>query len=87
LINDVLTDANEFLGEKYRPFAEFSVFDDDAVPSNSDVTFIMAQYAAAIDLFRSSHVYMEHGRWYYRIADSTEIVQSTAPASVARKGE
>jgi hypothetical protein len=30
---------------------------------------------------------MEHGRWYYRIADSTEIVQSTAPASVARKGE
>jgi len=78
LINKVLVDANEFLGERYRPFPEFSIFDDDAVPSTSDVTFIMAQYAEAVDLFRSGYVHWNAGdlvlpdlRWHRNCANHT----------------
>jgi len=87
LINKVLVDANELLGERYRPFAEFSVFDDDAVPSTSDVTFIMAQYAEGVDLFRSGYVHWNAGTWCYRISDSTETMRTSPPASGSRKAD
>ncbi|MFP6747623.1 MAG: hypothetical protein VCD66_08520 [Alphaproteobacteria bacterium] len=44
LINKVITSGNFVLGENYRPFSEFSEFDVDDVPTNSDVTLILSQY-------------------------------------------
>ena len=43
-INQILTEANEILDEGYIPLAGFTVFDEDNVPTNSDVVMILAQY-------------------------------------------
>ena len=50
-INKVLVALNEILGQD-KPFAEFVTFDSDQLPSNSDVRFILAQYASSVYSFR-----------------------------------
>lgn len=43
-INQILTEANEILDEEYVPLVGFTVFDEDSLPTNSDVVMILAQY-------------------------------------------
>ena len=56
LINSVLNAANGLLGESYRPLADFEEFDEDDLPSTSDVAFVVAQYMEEIGRFRSDHI-------------------------------
>ena len=55
MINSVLSVANGLLGDSYKPFAGFERFDDDELPSTSDVAFVVAQYIEGIVRFRSDH--------------------------------
>ena len=48
LINNVLESANQILGEKNRPFNDFTVFNEDDLPNNSDVVMILSQYISCI---------------------------------------
>ena len=84
-VNQVLTGVNAFLGRKNLPLKAFTHFDDEAPPSNSDVTFVLSQYAEALDLYRSRNVVMQHGSWYYEIDDDGERVRTSPPVSLARK--
>jgi hypothetical protein len=87
-VNQVLAGVNAFLGEKNLPLETFTHFEDDAPPSNSDVTFILSQYAEALDLYRSRNVIMQHGAWYYKIDDAAgdgKGVRTSPPVSLARK--
>lgn len=43
-INQVLTEANSILDGEYIPFVGFSTFDEDTLPTNSDVVMILSQY-------------------------------------------
>ena len=61
LVNSVLQEANSLLGDTYKPFPDFLAFDRDAVPSNSDVTFILAQYLNCMEKLRSDNIYILHG--------------------------
>lgn len=48
-INKLLIDTNQLLKEEYKPFLEFSSFYESALlPSNSDVTMMLAQYLRAM---------------------------------------
>ncbi|MGB8982897.1 MAG: hypothetical protein WCC12_13570 [Anaerolineales bacterium] len=87
-VNQVLTGVNAFLGKKSIPLEGFTHFEDDAPPSNSDVTFVLAQYAEALDLYRSGNVFMQGGAWYYEIddvSDDDETIRTSPPVSLARK--
>lgn len=53
MINSNVVFANSLLGESYMPLAGF---DEDDLPSTSDVTFIVAQYLEEIGRFRSDHI-------------------------------
>ena len=44
LVNKLLEAANSLLDNKDKPFDDFFVFEEDTLPSNSDVAFILAQY-------------------------------------------
>lgn len=72
LINAVITDCNSLFGEKYRPFADFDTFSTDDVPSNSDVSFVLAQYIECGEKFRSDNVYQDGGWWYWSIEDKSD---------------
>jgi len=47
LINELIVKANEALGER-RPFESFETFDEDELPTNSDVVVILSQYRRAL---------------------------------------
>lgn len=44
MINEVLAEANMILDDNHRPFNDFRLFDNDNIPTNSDVVLILAQY-------------------------------------------
>jgi hypothetical protein len=55
-INQSLAKANELLGDEYRPFPDFSLFDVEAsLPTASDVVMMLDQYIQAMRKFRTDH--------------------------------
>src|SRR5580704_11440159 len=58
MANHILRAANKFLRAAERPFPveEFEVFDDGALPTNSDVVLVLAQYLNALEQFRSANI-------------------------------
>ena len=65
MINKTIESANHVLGEDYKPIDEFEKFDDDDVPSTSDVVFVVAQYIKEAERIRDNHIMMQRGRWVY----------------------
>lgn len=43
-VNSLLEQANLELKDEFRPFSDFSVFDPESLPTNSDVLLILSQY-------------------------------------------
>lgn len=83
-INTTIVNCNKLLGKKYKPLDEFDVFDIDDVPSNSDVTFIVAQYAEALEKLRADNIQNSYGTWYYVLEDSEENIQTARPVKLQK---
>ena len=52
-INQLLVEANKILIETYKPLNGFDTFDEETLPTNSDVTFIFEQYLNCLEKLRS----------------------------------
>jgi hypothetical protein len=86
LINAILDKCNEMLGGEFRPFPDFSIFQLDAMPSNSDVNFILSQYIECAEQLRSENIFVKNGAWRWRIEDSEDETRRTnIPKKLARK--
>lgn len=85
LVNKVLVKGNAVLGEKYRPFDDFDLFDPDDAPTTSDVTLVLAQYMEEAERFRSDNVKSDFGNWYYVIDGKVSDIRSGPPTKVGRK--
>lgn len=86
LINAILNAANTVLGDDYRPFGDFTQFESDDVPSNSDVTVVLSQYMEEVERFRSDNVSQNHEYQWVYIVDGTESeIPSGRPSKVGRK--
>lgn len=79
LVNSVLQEANSVLGDRYKPFPDFLAFDQDAVPSNSDVTFILAQYINCMEKLRSDNIFIYSGYWHWRVDDGEPSIRTSKP--------
>jgi hypothetical protein len=69
-INKLISQSNDYLLEKYKPFEDFIIFDEDDIPQNSDVVFILSQYLQCFEKQRSDNVALRNGAWYWRIEGS-----------------
>ena len=80
-VNSTLDQCNAVLGSRYMPFADFTGFTEDSLPSNSDATFIISQYLECSEKFRSDNIIQEYGSWYWIIDGEYEDDRSamTAP--------
>ena len=56
-INELLGKVNSFLENGYLPFDEFSVFEEDELPTASDIVFVLGQYLKSMDKFRFDNTY------------------------------
>lgn len=84
LVNSVLQEANSLLGDTYKPFPDFLAFDQDAVPSNSDVTFILAQYLNCMEKLRSDNIFFKYS-WYWRMDDDDTLIITSKPKKLTEK--
>ena len=66
-INKMLTQSNEFLASKYKPFDDFELFEEDDMPQNSDIVFILSQYLQCFEKQRADNVIMRGGRWHWYV--------------------
>ena len=74
MTNKVIEAANSVLGKDYKPIDEFDRFDEDEVPSTSDVVFVVAQYMEEIERFRTNHVVYHEYKWVYILDGSPSKV-------------
>lgn len=72
-LNKLISDSNEFLSDKYKPFDDFNIFNEDDIPQNSDVVFILSQYIQCFEKLRSDNVIVLHGNWYWDTDDEIKI--------------
>ena len=65
MINSVMQSANSVLDKNYKPIDGFEQFDEDDMPSTSDVVFVVAQYMEEIERFRADNVIRHARKWVY----------------------
>jgi len=65
--NNLLARANQFLGDNYAPFDDFEVFDEAAVPTISDVVFILSQYLQCFEKYRADNVEILGESWFWTV--------------------
>ena len=78
-VNRLLIIANQILGEKYIPFSDFSKFNEDDIPTNSDVILIVSQYIRCLEMFKSENVTFKSGCCYWYLDDSKEEIETSDP--------
>jgi len=67
-INSILLRANDILEDNYKPFPdEFTLFDENDMPNNSDVVFILSHYLTSLEKLRCDNISIQVGRWYWLI--------------------
>ncbi len=55
-VNSVLKKANALLDKKYKPFTDFEQFEQENLPTNSDVVTILAQYLKCMETLRCDNI-------------------------------
>ena len=79
-INSMLTRANKILGNKYQPFPEeFESFNEDDMPNNSDVVFILSHYLTSLEKIRSDNISQKSRRWYWKISGKISAKETDSP--------
>lgn len=72
-VNKTLKDANDLLGEKLRPFSDFSVFNEDELPTVSDVKLILSHYKSSMGNFWTENTKKNSADYnYYWIINGKE---------------
>ncbi len=72
-INEKLEEANTILVSDFKPFKDFSVFDESALPSNSDAVMILSQYLDCLEAWRCANIRHDSYYWYWNVKDGQEI--------------
>jgi len=82
LVNKVLQSGNEVLTGRYIPFDDFRQFEESDLPTNSDVTMILAQYMEQAERFRSDHMVYHQYKWRYIINGTPSDIDGKPPTKV-----
>jgi len=82
-VNKLMSQSNDYLEEKYKPFDDFDNFDEDDIPQNSDVVFILSQYLQCFEKQRADNVVIRNGTWYWHVeGDENDNVDDDGMVSI-----
>lgn len=80
LINKIINDANSIIGDGYKPFDHFDNFDQDDLPTNSDIVIILSQYRSAMEQFKRDNIKKTgYNDWYWIIDGKLSEIKSSSP--------
>ena len=85
LVNKVLESGNQVLKENYKPFEDFNEFEEEELPTNSDVTMILALYKEQAERFRSDNVVYSAHRWKYIVDGTPSEIEGKPPTKIGTK--
>lgn len=86
IINGLISEANVVLGDKNLPISSFSQFDDDDVPTNSDVILVCGQYLSRLEKLRSDNIVQGMmGKWYWKIEGRESPIRTAPPKKINSK--
>ncbi|HEV2710913.1 MAG TPA: hypothetical protein VGU67_11910 [Edaphobacter sp.] len=78
-LNQIIGVLNDHLKDN-KPFEDFTLFDEDAIPSNSDVKMMLSQYASQTLAFRVKNTRADSNRNnYYWIVDGEQMAKTVEP--------
>lgn len=80
-INQLIEEANSFLGERYKPFGDFEKFQEDDIPFNSDVVLIVSQYIKCLEKYKFDNIKRLSGNWYWILSDGDDEIKTSRPIS------
>jgi len=79
-INSILLRANEILEDKYKPFPEdFTLFDENDMPNNSDVVFILSHYLTSLEKLRCDNIKYSSYTWFWLIGGKVSDKKTDGP--------
>ncbi len=81
-INELLAKANSLLGKEYHPLKDFDSFNEEELPTSSDVVFILSQYLKVMDKFRYDHTTSRLGDWSWAIDNEKNGLWTKRPKSL-----
>lgn len=84
-INQLLKEANEILGPENLPFVDFSKFEEEDMPSNSDVVIILSQYLNCLEKLRADNITVYGGNWYWISKGQRTEIRTSAPKKILNK--
>jgi hypothetical protein len=84
LINQLLENANGILQKKNLPFKDFLIFDEDEIPTNSDVIFILSGYLSAFEKVRSENIEETFGEWYWKVDGKGTKIKTARPKKLVK---
>jgi hypothetical protein len=79
IINPILAEANKLLTGEYKPFSDFEQFEDESLPTNSDVVLILSQYLNCLEKLRADNIKSGYGDEWVWIIDGASTKIRTAP--------
>lgn len=72
-INELIGKINPILGTKYIPLDGFSGFDEETVPTTSDVVLLLSQYLKNMDKFRYDNTQFINGKLYWTLGKKEPV--------------
>lgn len=84
-VNKIIIDSNKLLGEKYIPFPVFSSFNEEDIPTNSDVAMMLTQYLSCFEKLRADNVKQDYGKWYWVIDGEQSDIKTIMPKKIKEK--
>jgi hypothetical protein len=88
LVNQLVGEANKLLGKKYKPFDDFDQFQEDDIPTNSDVALMLTQYLNCLEKLRADNIIKEDKfpqHWYWKINGKISGIRTTTPKIIQER--
>ena len=84
IVNERLRSANQLLDGIHRPFESFDQFNEDDLPTGSDVALVLSQYLNSLEGWRSANIVERDYTWYWKLKNT--LYKSEAPSRFRTDG-
>lgn len=85
-INQLLVEANNILTGTYKPLDGFETFEEDDLPTNSDVTFIFEQYLNCLEKLRGDNIIRTSiNAWHWLVDGEQSTIKTSVPKKLTNK--
>ncbi|WP_319503178.1 hypothetical protein [uncultured Draconibacterium sp.] len=83
-INQTISESNSLLGDDYKPFVDFEKFEEEDVPTTSDVTMMLEQYLNCLEKFRSDNIQYHSYDWFWLVNGKPSNIKTNPPVKFSR---